>query len=159
MKLALQRIALTDQSTCGNLFVNDALECWTLEEAHNSKVLEQTITGLPGTCIAAGTYKVVLSYSPRFSSDPKFVALCVSLNCHKLMPEVLDVPNRTDIRIHWGNTAKDTHGCVLLGKTHSPDFIGGSREAFAELYEKMVKAIQNFESITLEVLDPPGVGK
>ena len=150
MKLALQRLSLTEVSTCGNLFVNDALECWTLELPHKD--------GLHGSCILAGTYNVVLSYSPKFSSDPKFVALCNKLNCHKLMPEVLAVEHRDDIRIHWGNTALDTEGCILVGKTHSPNFVGGSRETFAELYEKMVNAINNFEKITLEVVDPPGVG-
>lgn len=29
--------------------------------------------------------------------------------------EVLNVPNRTDILLHWGNTEKDTLGCILLG--------------------------------------------
>jgi hypothetical protein len=81
------------------------------------------------------------------------------------MPEVLNVPDRDNvtgkdgfriaIRIHWGNWASDTEGCILVGKSHQTDAIGESRDAFAELYAKMVKAVQNFEEITLEVLDHP----
>jgi hypothetical protein len=72
-----------------------------------------------------------------------------------LVPEVLDVPNREEIRIHWGNWASDTIGCILVGKSHQNNAIGESRDAFAELYTKMVSAVQNFEAITLEVLDVP----
>lgn len=29
--------------------------------------------------------------------------------------EVISVPNRTGILIHWGNTEVDTNGCILVG--------------------------------------------
>lgn len=29
--------------------------------------------------------------------------------------EVMNVPNRSSILFHWGNTIKDTKGCILLG--------------------------------------------
>lgn len=147
MKLTVQRLVLTPQSTCGNLFIDDALECWTLEPPRKD--------GLPGSCIQTGLYTVVLNRSPKFSIDIKFQALCNSLNCMYLVPEVLDVPNREEIRIHWGNWASDTIGCILVGKSHQNNAIGESRDAFAELYTKMVSAVQNFEAITLEVLDVP----
>ena len=147
MKLTVQRLLLTPNSTCGNLFVDNELEAWTLELPKKD--------GLPGSCIQAGLYTVILNISPKFSGDSKFMALCHSLNCRNLMPEVLAVSNREDIRIHWGNWASDTEGCILVGKSHQTDAIGESRDAFAELYAKMVKAVQNFEEITLEVLDHP----
>jgi len=147
MKLTVQRLVLTPQSTCGNLFIGDALEAWTLELPKKD--------GLPGSCIQAGLYTVVLNNSPKFSIDLKFQALCKSINCMYLMPEVLDVPNREEIRIHWGNWASDTEGCILVGKSHQNDAIGESRAAFAELYPKMVNAVNNFEAITLEVVDAP----
>ncbi len=50
------------------------------------------------------------------------------------MPHVLNVPGFTGIRIHSGNTDKDTEGCVLVGDTHSDNFIGNSRKAFARLF-------------------------
>lgn len=34
---------------------------------------------------------------------------------YKDVYEVMNVPNRSAILIHWGNTAKDTEGCLLLG--------------------------------------------
>jgi len=157
MKLTVQRLVLTPQSTCGNLFIDDALECWTLELPKKD--------GLPGSCIQAGLYSVALNRSQRFSNDPQFLTLCHNINCLPLMPEVLDVPDRDNIigkdgfrigiRIHWGNWASDTEGCILVGKSHQNDAIGESRDAFAELYTKMVNAVNNFEAITLEVIDAP----
>lgn len=46
------------------------------------------------------------------------------------MPHILDIPNRSGILIHWGNTAENTEGCILLGTTRGLNFIGSSREAF-----------------------------
>jgi len=146
MNLALQRINLTANSTCGNLFIDNALECWTLEEPHAS--------GLSGSCIQAGTYNITLGPSPKFegSSDPWERQMGANV------PHLMNVPNRQFILMHWGNTAKDTEGCILVGLGHSVDFISQSRAAFTDLIGKMTIAANSGESLTLEVLDPPNLG-
>ena len=53
------------------------------------------------------------------------------------MPHVLDVPGFEGIRIHAGNTDKDTEGCLLVGMTRATDFIGQSRLAFTALMDKL----------------------
>ena len=57
----------------------------------------------------------------------------------KVMPLLLNVPEFEGIRIHSGNTNHDTEGCILVGKTRSTDFIGGSRTAFTSLMAKLQK--------------------
>ena len=143
MQLALQRLVLTPNSTCGQLFVNNELQCWTLEEPFGD--------GSHGSCIQAGSYKVTLAPSPKFegSSDPW------ERQQGKSIPHLQNVPNRQFILIHWGNTAKDTEGCILVGTTHSPDFIGQSRAAFTELMEKINEAVGNGEEITIVMEDKP----
>ncbi|HEC1553692.1 TPA: hypothetical protein R1X37_000065 [Campylobacter upsaliensis] len=48
------------------------------------------------------------------------------------------VPYERHILIHWGNTDKDTQGCILLGETKTSDeSIGGSRAACKEFYNLM----------------------
>jgi Family of unknown function (DUF5675) len=143
MKLALQRLVLTANSTCGSLYVNDSLQCWTLEEPFKD--------GQSGSCIKAGTYDVVMAPSPKFmgSSDPW------ERQQGQVIPHIQNVPDRQYILIHWGNTAKNTEGCILVGHSHSVDFIGQSRDAFAELKEKMIEAIANGETISLVVEDKP----
>ena len=47
------------------------------------------------------------------------------------------VPYDRYILIHWGNTDRDTHGCILLGKTKANDneSIGSSVSACKEFYD------------------------
>jgi hypothetical protein len=53
------------------------------------------------------------------------------------------VPNFEGIRIHPGNTSKDTEGCILLGYTWTGgDFIGKSKDAFNDFFTKLQEAKQ-----------------
>lgn len=88
------------------------------------------------TAIPAGTYKVIIDMSNRFK---------------RLLPLLIDVPNFTGVRIHPGNTDKDTDGCILVGTSQSPDFVGNSRVAFEALFTKMRSA----KTITLVIEAAP----
>jgi hypothetical protein len=119
MKLTLKREPSTTKSTPGKLYVDGVFECYTLEDVvRPSKIYGET-------AIPAGTYKVIISMSNRFK---------------RLLPLLLNVPNYEGIRIHPGNTDKDTEGCILPGVTRSVDFVGNSRVAFDALFAKMQKA-------------------
>lgn len=65
--------------------------------------------------------------------------------------EVQDVPNRTGILIHPGNTAKDTHGCILVGREYTEidrqPAIGDSQIGFAAF--QYVLGV--FESFSLRI--------
>jgi len=47
----------------------------------------------------------------------------------------MDVPGRSDILIHWGNTVVDSHGCVLAGVKVNALEITRSRETVGKLLE------------------------
>jgi hypothetical protein len=140
MKLRLLRRWLTPRSTIGELFLDDAWECFTLEDPvrEGPKV--------PGeTAIPAGVYPVIVTTSPRaqggglWSPSPDF-----------LLPMLLNVPGFTGVRIHAGNRAKDTEGCILVGRTRGEDMIGESRPALSVLLPKLLAAPGE---ITLEVTE------
>src|SRR5262245_23149260 len=116
MELQLKRTDLTDNSTIGELSINGRFECYTLED----KVRPVKIKGL--TAIPAGSYEVIISFSARFKRP---------------LPLLLNVPNFDGIRIHAGNSAKDTEGCILVGQRKSKDFIGTSRVALDALFKKL----------------------
>ena len=124
MTIEIQRKWLSDESTIGTLSVNGVFLCYTLEdkvrEVPGKPVSEWKIKGQ--TAIPRGTYKLVIDYSTRFKRD---------------MFHILDVPGFDGIRIHSGNTDKDTEGCILLGTTHSQDEIENSRVALAMLWAKL----------------------
>ncbi len=130
MNLVLIREASQGNSTLGKLYIDGVFECYTLEDI----VRKTKIAG--ETAINAGKYKIIINMSNRFK---------------KMLPLLLDVPGFEGVRIHPGNTAQDTEGCILVGTTsaHNPTggFIGSSKLAFDKLFPKLQQA----SSITLEI--------
>ena len=96
MKVEIKRTFKGVEYTVGKLYIDGAYFCDTLEDTVRPN--GQKIAGK--TAIPAGTYRVKKTMSPRFKT---------------ILPEILNVPNFTGVRIHSGNTAKDTDGCLLLG--------------------------------------------
>lgn len=131
MKLTLHRYWPSAACTIGQLFVDGVPECYTLEDVVRSG------PKVPGaTAIPAGTYKVVVDFSNRFQRP---------------MPHVLDVPGFDGIRIHPGNTAADTEGCILVGTGRAETAIAHSRDAFDVLLPKLQAALARGETVLLEV--------
>jgi hypothetical protein len=68
--------------------------------------------------------------------------------------EVTDVPGRTHILFHAGNTDADTRGCILLGEEFSmledKPAIGSSRKAVAALLARL-GGVASFELEIVEV--------
>ncbi len=132
MKLVLHRTTFTDKSTIGELDVDGVLECFTLED-----VVRPDGVKIHGeTAIPAGIYDVQLTMSPRFK---------------RVLPLLLDVKNFIGVRIHPGNAASDTEGCILVGRSHRTDWIGQSQVAFNTLFAKLEAAHARREPITLTI--------
>lgn len=109
--LSLRRVDVSDVAIIGTLALGD----------HRWLTLEDGPTQGKGA-IPVGVYPIVLSYSERFRA---------------LLPELLNVPGRTGIRIHAGNTEADTEGCILLGLVQvDAHTIGRSRDAMAQFLRR-----------------------
>ena len=132
MTLRLDRTELTPEYTIGRLFVDDAEECWVLEDP----VREDGVKVHGKTAIPQGRYRVVIDYSPRFKRP---------------LPHLLDVPNFQGIRIHSGNTVEDTEGCLLVGTSHVGGVVMRSRTAFTALQSKLVEALSRGEEVWMDV--------
>jgi len=130
LTIDIDRVWFSKKSTIGELYIDGEWECYTLEDTvRNEKIYGET-------AIPKGSYKVKITYSPRFKTR---------------LPILLDVPNFRGIRIHPGNTAKDTEGCLLVGQTRSGDFIGRSRRAFNALFKKLKAAEKAGKKIIVNV--------
>lgn len=134
MELTLNRIFLGTVATIGELWVNNSHLCDTLED----RVRPEGEKVYGKTAIPEGTYEVKLTYSPRFK---------------KILPEILNVPNFSGIRIHKGNQSSKTEGCVLVGTWDGKkeDWISDSRKAFDELMSLLQEATDKKEPITITI--------
>ena len=72
------------------------------------------------TAIPYGTYKVSITYSNRFK---------------KMLPLIENVKGFSGIRIHSGNTAKDSLGCILVGENKEVGKVINSRKTFDVLFD------------------------
>lgn len=130
MQLMLVRQPSDAACTLGRMYVNGAFECYTLEDVVRPVKIKNE------TAIPAGLYFVEVTMSAHFG---------------KLLPLLKNVPNYEGVRIHSGNTAADTEGCILVGDGESKDAITQSRVAFGHLFEKIQKAIADGEQVTILV--------
>ena len=142
MDLKLIRKERTDISTIGYLHVNGAFECFILEDTDRGLKQTQSLEEIKAakvhgkTCIPAGKYEVAITFSNRFQ---------------KYLPLLINVPGFEGIRIHPGNTAADTEGCLLPGEFRNHNQVINSKKAFSKLFDKL-KAVEKKEKIFIEIV-------
>lgn len=130
MEILLQRVAKKDKYTIGKLYINDQYFCDTLEDTDRGLTQSMTEQQIKSkkvygeTAIPTGTYRIVISYSNRFK---------------KQMPLLLNVPGFSGIRIHTGNTEKDSLGCILVGKNKAVGKVLESRDTYNKLFSILQK--------------------
>ena len=92
------------------------------------------------SAIPEGRYAVVISWSPKFK---------------QWLPILLGGPEFNKqwqgIRIHAGNTAKDTQGCILVGRNQQVGQLLESRKWLYELKQKIVEAKNRGEAVWLTI--------
>jgi hypothetical protein len=118
LELRVSRTIFTERSTIGELYVDGTLHCHTLED----RVRSGGVKVYGETAIPAGRYEVIITYSNHFKKE---------------LPLLLNVPNYEGVRIHAGNTAADTLGCILVGKSKGEDRIWDCKPVFDSLMEKI----------------------
>lgn len=136
MELKLIRNKIDKEYTEGELYINGAYFCDTLEDQDRGLYQHMSLTEIKKikvygeTCIPYGTYKVELTYSPKFK---------------KIMPEILNVKGFTGVRMHNGSYTYHSFGCPLVGTKCKDGMLTNSRKTFNELMQKL----QNQIDITL----------
>jgi hypothetical protein len=133
MNLTLTRLQFDSDCTIGELLVDGQHACYVCEDVERPpgapKVHGQT-------AIPRGSYEIVVTYSPHFNRD---------------LPLLKDVPDFEGIRIHPGNTAADTEGCLLPGFLRLPKGVGQSRAAFEYLFARIQAALGRGEGVQISI--------
>lgn len=152
MEILIDRKWKKDTYTIGQVYINgqyfsESLEdkdrglsdTMSLEQITKAKVYGQT-------AIPTGTYEVKVTYSNRFHSR------AWGRRYNGKVPELMNVKGFGGVRIHPGNTAKDTLGCVLLGKNTAKGMITQSTNYYYKLLDDYIlPASKKGEKITLTI--------
>lgn len=131
MRLTLIRKYKLPTYTIGKLYIDGEYFCDTLEDKDRGLTDDMTVSEISKTkikketAIPTGTYKVTITYSNRFKKN---------------MPLINDVKGFEGIRIHSGNTDKDTEGCVLVGFNKVKGNVINSRDTYNKLFSILSKS-------------------
>ena len=151
MELILERIAKRKTYTIGRLYIRqqvmdeylpgtaDEYFCDTLEPTWRD--YQNGAYKVKGrSAIPEGRYAVVISWSPKLGA---------------WLPILLGGPEFNKqwqgIRIHAGNTAKDTQGCILVGMNKLAGQVVDSRIWLHRLKQKIVEAKDKGEAVWLTI--------
>ena len=88
------------------------------------------------TAIPAGRYQIEMTYSPKFKKD---------------MPHVCGVKGFTGVRLHPGNSNKDTEGCILFGVNDKVGWISNSTYWTGLLISKISDALKKGEKVYITI--------
>ena len=162
MELILKRIAKRKAYTIGRLYIKERTDdeylagekemylCDTLEPTAlelKTTVSKEAVLRSPAKvqslkpfAIPEGRYAVVITWSPKFNA---------------WLPVLLGGPDFNHlfkgIRIHAGNTAKDTTGCILVGRNQQVGRLFESRKWLYEVKQKIVEAKVRDEPVWLTI--------
>ena len=131
MNITLIRKYKLPTYTIGKLYIDGEYFCDTLEDKDRGLTDSMTVGEISKikikkeTAIPTGTYKVTITYSNRFKKN---------------MPLINDVKGFEGIRIHSGNTDRDTEGCILVGFNKVKGNVINSRDTYNKLFSVLSKS-------------------
>ena len=128
MEIVIWRKYRKANYTIGKMYIDGVFFCNTLEDTDRGlmqgmnvgEIMTKKLAG--ETAIPVGDYKLTRTWSTRFK---------------KMMPQVMNVKGFAGVRIHAGNTAKDTEGCPLVGDNTAIGMLTNSRKRYVELDTKL----------------------
>lgn len=143
MEIQVNRIARKDGYTIGRMSLDGVYFCDTLEDTDRGlnstmslgEILAEKRKGI--TAIPTGTYDVILTFSPRFK---------------RVLPLLLSVKGYEGVRIHAGNTAEDTEGCLLVGENKEKGKVLNSRATLEKLMSVLLECEKRKEKISITII-------
>lgn len=152
MELKNIRVAHSDGYTIGRFYVNDILLCDSLEDKDRGLTLDMSLQEIQKkkvfgkTAIPIGRYEVIMTYSEKFASRPWARAT------KGMVPELLDVPGFSGVRIHPFNNADESLGCIGLGSNDKKGWISNSTHYYRRLVDNyIIPALNRGERVIITI--------
>lgn len=142
MKIEVKRLYKKPAYTVGKLYIDGVYQCDTIEDRDRGLSQDDDLRLIDKvkiygeTAIPAGDYPVIVSYSPKFGKN---------------LPLLEHVPCFSGVRIHSGNTAKDSLGCIILGENKKVGQVINSRATCARVLPLIEAAYKKGERISIEI--------
>ncbi len=130
IQIKVERYAFLSTYTIGRMLINGKYFCDTLEDQVRDLTSEKKVYSK--TAIPAGKYEVRVTWSPKFKRN---------------LPMLLGVPYFSGIRIHRGNKADDTSGCILVGENKVKGMVINSTGYELTLTKLLSGKVANIEII------------
>lgn len=142
MEIQLKRRFIGSEYTIGAMSINGVYLCDTLEPVtrdvnKNGRFDNGEKKIAPKTAIPYGRYEVRLTMSARFG---------------RVLPLLINVPSFEGVRIHRGNSAKDTAGCILPGENKVKGRVINSTGYELKIVDLLRKAEQRKERTFIEIV-------
>lgn len=142
MELVLERKYLKEKYTVGNLCVDGVFFCNTLEDTvrdiNKNGIFDCGEIKIYGeTAIPYGEYEIKVTYSPKFKRE---------------LPLLLNVPCFEGIRIHRGNTHRDTLGCIIVGENKKKGMVMNSTQYEIKLVSLLKNEQNKNKKITIKII-------
>lgn len=142
MELLLERKYCKKEYTIGNLYINGVFYCNILEDTvrdfNKNGIFDCGEIKIKGnTAIPYGEYDIIVTYSPKFKRE---------------LPILLNVPAFDGIRIHRGNTNKDTAGCLLPGENKERGKVINSTKYELDLTNKIKSELSKGKKVKIKIV-------
>lgn len=142
MKIELHRKWRKKGYSIGILYIDGRRICETLEDEDRGLFEDMSLGDIRRvkvkgeTAIPVGRYQITWTYSPRF---------------RRMLPLLNGVPGYEGIRIHSGNKARDTEGCILCGRNTEVGTVTNSRYWTGKVNALIERAIKAKEEVTISI--------
>lgn len=156
MEIKVIRKILTNETCIGDLLINGTFICYTLEDRDRNLMSTMTVGDIQNikvyskTAIPYGSYRVTVTptnltgVGERLMSGSKQLPLVNSVKGFDNSVKGFD-----GIRIHRGNKATATAGCLLVGMSKGTDMIGDSTTAHNIVFNNIQTALAANEIINI----------
>lgn len=129
MRIRIERKWPKDNYIIGRLYIDGEFLCNSLEPPWQNNARY--------TAIPKGIYEVIMNYSPKFK---------------RVLPLLLNVPERSSIRIHKGNYPKDTQGCILPGENTKVGMVLSSTKYEERICKLISEAKARKEMVIIQIV-------